>query len=269
VSARILTRALVVALALASPATFGQSQSTPAESPSAGTTAAMSTEDAAKRRLDPTDFQSRFETRYEHQALHDGGSRTLLVPRLEYAFTNTLAVRLETPYLWNRAEGSPYDRGFGDMVLRLNWRALRGDGYALIVGPELSLDTGEKGIGFETTVFQPVLIGLIEAPAIKSVVFPYAQHFIDIAGKNEVNMSLFRTGLLTRWPNRVYTFFEPSLYVDWEHDSKTASTFELEVGRVMTKQLALWARPGVGFGGDKLPFVPDWNFEIGFRYFLD
>lgn len=267
--ARIPIRALAVALTLASTAAFGQDQSAAPASPSAPTAAAMTTEDAAKRRLDPTDFQSRFESRYEHQALHDGGTRALFVPRLEYAFTNTLALRLETPYLWNRVDGQPYDRGFGDMVLRLNWRALRGDGYALIVGPEVSLDTGEKGIGFETTVFQPVLIGIIEAPGIKSVIFPYAQHFIDIAGKSEVNMSLFRTGMLTRWPNRFYTFFEPSLYVDWEHDSKKASAFELEIGRVMTKHLAIWARPGVGFGGDKLPFVPDWNFEIGFRYFLD
>ncbi|MCC7547097.1 MAG: hypothetical protein IT532_04965 [Burkholderiales bacterium] len=229
----------------------------------------MSAEDAAKKRLDPTDFQSRFESRYEHQALHEGGTRTLFVPRLEYALSSTLALRLETPYLWNREDGRPYDRGFGDLVVRLNWRALRGDGYALVVGPELSLDTGEKGVGFDMTVFQPVVFGLIDMPSIQSVFFPSVQHFVDIAGKNDVNMSLFRTSLLTRLPNRFYTYFEPSLYVNWRDDNKTAAAFELEIGRVLTSKLAVWVRPGVGIGGNRIPFVPDWNLEIGFRYFLD
>ncbi len=269
-SVRFPTFALAAIIALASTAAAPQTQpAIDSAAQSAPSTAALSTDDAAKKRLDPTDFQSRFESRYEHQALHDGGTRALFVPRLEYAFTNALSLRLETPYLWNRAEGQPYDRGFGDMVVRVNWRAMRGDGYALIVGPEISLDTGEDGIGFDTTVFQPVVIGVIEAPAIKSVIFPYAQHFVDVAGKNDVNMSLFRMALLTRWPNRFYTFFEPSLYIDWEHGNKTAATLELELGRVMTKHLAIWARPGVGVGGSRLPFVPDWNIEVGFRYFLD
>lgn len=261
----VLAATLAFACAVATAQTQPSTASPPAQA--AGT---MSTEDAAKKRLDPTDFQSRFELRYEHQQLHeDGDTRALLVPRLEYAFTSTLALRLETPYLWNRLESQPYDRGMGDLVLRLNWRALRGDGYALIVGPEFSLDTGEAGIGFDMTVFQPVLIGLIDAPSIKSVFFPYVQHFVDVAGDNEVNMSLFRAGLLTRWPQRVYTFFEPSLYVDWRNDGNLAAAFELELGRVLTRQLAVWVRPGFGVGGNRLPFVPDWNFEVGFRYFFD
>ncbi|MBK8016617.1 MAG: hypothetical protein IPK20_07725 [Betaproteobacteria bacterium] len=32
------------------------------------------------KRLDPTDFRTRFETRVEHQETQDGGHRDLLVP---------------------------------------------------------------------------------------------------------------------------------------------------------------------------------------------
>ncbi len=270
--AKLSTFALLTKLACACAFVDAAAQSHPGSasqeqaSPSADT---VSTAEAVKKRLDPTDFQTRLEARYEHQALHDGGSRALFVPRLEYAFTNTLALRLETPYLWNRADGQPYDRGFGDMTARLNWRALRKPGFALVIGPEFSLDTGEKGIGFDMTVFQPVVFAAVDVPSLDSVFFPYAQHFVDVAGDNDVNMSLFRTSLLTRWPNRFYTFFEPSLYVNWRDDDKTAATFELEVGRVMTRHLALWVRPGGGVGGNRLAFVPDWNIEVGFRYFLD
>ena len=269
-SAKLSTFALLAALVCTCAQTAAQNQAAPAsQDPAAPSTEAMSAADAVKKRLDPTDFQTRVESRYEHQALHDGGSRAVFVPRLEYAFTNTLALRIETPYVWNRADGQPYDRGFGDVTARLNWRALRKPGFALVIGPEISFDTGEEGLGADMTIFQPVVFAAVDLPSFNSVFFPFAQHFVDIAGDNDVNMSLFRTALLTRWPNRFYTFFEPSLYVNWRDDNKTASSFELEVGRVMTRHLALWVRPGVGFGGNRLPFVPDWNIEVGFRYFLD
>lgn len=221
------------------------------------------------RRLDPADFKSRIELRYEHQNLHDGGSRGLLVPRYEYAFSKTLAARIEVPYVWNRPDGAGSDRGLGDVILRLNYRALRGDGYALVLAPELSLDTADEGLGINATVFQPVAFASIDMPQISSVLFPYAQQFIDIAGKNDVSISLLRLGLLSRLPQRFYTFVEPSFYVDWERDQRTGFTLELEIGRLLSKNLAIWGRPGVGTGGKHLPYVYAWNFEIGFRYFLD
>jgi len=225
--------------------------------------------EAVKKRLDPTDFQSRFETRIEHQNLHDGGSRSLIVPRFEYAFSQTLALRVETPYVWSHPDGTDSDRGLGDIVVRLNYRALRGEGYALVLGPELSLDTADEGLGFNATVFQPVAFAAIDLPKYKAVLFPYAQQFVDIAGENDVNITLLRMALLKRLPNRFYSFFEPSYYIDWERDGRTGATFELELGRVMTNKLAIWARPGVGTGSNRLPYVYDWNVEVGFRYFLD
>ena len=125
-------------------------------------------------------------------------------------------------------------------------------------------------VGLEKWVFQPVVFASVDMAKLNSVLFPFAQHFISFAGadnRSDINMTLLRTGVATRWPNRFYTYFEPSLYIDWEHDSQQGYTFELEFGRLVTNKLALWVRPGVG-GGD-IPWIYNWNFEVGFRYFLD
>jgi hypothetical protein len=266
VSGTLRAALIASSLLLCAASSLAQSGTT---SEAASAAASTPSNDAVKKRLDPTDFQSRFETRVEHQNLRDGASRNLIVPRLEYAFSKTLALRVETPYVWSHPDGTDSDRGLGDIVVRLNYRALRGEGYAVVLGPELALDTADEGLGFNATVFQPVAFVAIDLPKYKAVLFPYAQQFVDIAGENDVNVTLLRMGLLKRLPNRFYSFFEPSYYIDWERDGRTGTTFELEVGRVMTNKLAIWARPGVGTGSNRLPYVYDWNFEVGFRYFLD
>jgi hypothetical protein len=255
-----------VAAALCAPAlaqTDTQNAPTPA-SPSESVT----------KRLDPTDFKTRVETRLEYQSLENGGSRTFLVPRFEYAFSKKFSARIDVPYFWNNADPSlPGDQGLSDITVRLNWRAARGEGYAVVVGPEFLLNTAEDPrLGLGKTVFQPVVFASIDVPQYKSVLFPFVQQFWSIAGdpdRNDINVTLLRLGLATRWPDRYYSFVEPSLYIDWERDAKTGFTLELEVGRLVTNRLSLWARPGVGVWNNELPQIYDWNFEVGFRYFLD
>ena len=46
-------------------------------------------------------------------------------------------------------------------------------------------------------------------------------------------------------------------------------TLELELGRLLTRHWAVWARPGVGVVKNGLPQVYDWNFEVGVRYLFD
>jgi hypothetical protein len=160
-----------------------------------------------------------------------------------------------------------------DITVRLNWRAARGEGYAVVVAPEFLLNTAEDPrLGLGKTVFQPVAFASIDVPQYKSVLFPFVQQFWSIAGdpdRNDINVTLLRLGLATRWPDRYYSFVEPSLYIDWQRDGKTGFTLELEMGRLVTNRLSLWARPGVGVWNNALPQIYDWNFEVGFRYFLD
>ena len=231
--------------------------------------------ESVTKRLDPTDFKTKFETRLEYQSVRSGGSRTFLVPRFEYAFNKQVAARIDVPYVWNNAtpQGVPSEQGLGDVVLRVNYRALRGPGYALVVGPEFVLNTAaDPRLGFGKTLFAPVVFASIAIPDYKSVLFPFVQQTWSIAGdpdRNDINVTLLRLGVATRWPDRYYSFLEPSLYIDWERDGKTGFTLELEVGRLVNNRLSLWARPGVGVWNNNLPQIYNWNFEVGLRYFLD
>lgn len=231
--------------------------------------------ESVTKRLDPTDFKTKFETRLEYQSIEGGGSRTFLVPRYEYAFSKQIAARIDVPYLWSDPDqpGVPNQQGLSDIVLRVNYRALRGPGYAVVIAPELVLNTAsEPRLGTGKTLFSPVVFASIELPQVKSVLFPFVQQTWSIAGdpdRNDINFTLLRAGVATRWPNRYYTFVEPSLYIDWERGGNTGFTLELEVGRLLNNNLSVWARPGVGVWSNNLPNIYNWNFEVGFRYFLD
>lgn len=237
-------------------------------------TAAQPAETVTKR-LDPTDFKSRLETRYEYQEPRTGGDRQFLVPRYEYAFSKAFALRIEVPYVANHSPqpGVEDQSGMGDILLRPALRLHRGEGFAVVAAAEITFDTAsDDRLGTGKNVVAPLVFASFDAPRLNSVVFPFAQQYLSVSGdddRTDVNTSLLRLGVLTRWPNRFYSFLEPSLYVDWERDQNTGATLELEIGRLLNRQLAIWARPGVGLWGDKLPYLYDWNFEVGFRYFLD
>ena len=231
--------------------------------------------DSVTKRLDPTDFKSRFETRYEYQSLQNGGTRQLLVPRYEHAFSQALSLRLDLPYVVydSPSPGVADEHGLGDVMLRPAWRALRGQSYGLVLAAEIYFDTAsEPSLGTGKNVVAPLAFVSLDMPRWSSVVFPLVQQFVSVSGdadRQDVNTTLLRLGVLSRWPNRFYTFLEPSLYLDWERNEDAGFTLELEIGRLLNRQLAIWARPGVGVWGDDFPLVYNWNFEIGFRYFLD
>jgi hypothetical protein len=231
--------------------------------------------ESVTKRLDPTDFKSRVETRYEYQSLQNGGTRQLLVPRYEHAFSKALSLRFDVPYVayGPPTPGSGDERGLGDVMIRPAWRALRGEGYGLVLAAEIYFDTAsEPHLGTGKNVVAPLGFISLDAPRLSSVVFPFVQQFVSVSGdadRADINTTLLRLGVLSRWPNRFYTFLEPSLYIDWKRDADTGFTLELEIGRLLNRQLAIWARPGVGVWGDDFPLTYNWNFEVGFRYFLD
>ena len=224
-----------------------------------------------KRLTDPTDFRSRTELRNEYQSLQNGGSRNLTVGRFDYALSNSFLLRGDVPYVTvdPHAPGSSSESGLGDISVRAQWRALRKPEYALVVAAEVVLDTAQEPLlGTGGYVFQPLAFVSVDLPKYHSVVFPYVQQFWSFGGSTdrEINTTLLRSGLLTRWPKRTYTFVEPSLYVDWVQDGRTGFTLEAELGRFFTKSLGLYLRPGVGLWGDNVPPVYNWNFEVGLRY---
>jgi hypothetical protein len=220
----------------------------------------------------PTDFRTRFEMRGEHQDLEGDAYRNLLVPRLEYAVSTSVAFRFETPYVFSDSGGpSPdQDSGHGDLLVRGAWRATQSEGFALFLGAELFFDTASSDrLGQGKNIVSPLVYAAINMPKYDSVFFPNVQHYSSVSGddnRSDVSQTVLKPNVLTRWPNKVYTFLEPAFLIDWERDSKVGLTVELEVGKIVSQNIAVWGRPGVGVIKNDLPQIYNWNMEVGLRY---
>ena len=221
----------------------------------------------------PTDFRSRIEIRNEYQDLKGDGYRNIVVSRFEYAVSSSVALRLETPYVTYDPGGSGGERvsGQGDLLTRAAWRAIQRNGFSLIMATDVIFDTADdERLGFGKTIVAPQLYAAIDLPRYNSVFFPNIQHYFSVAGnarRGDVSFTTLKPNLLTRWPNGIYTFLEPQFTVDWERDAKVGLTVELELGKLLSKNIAAWVRPGVGvINKYELPQVYEWNLEVGIRY---
>jgi len=220
----------------------------------------------------PTDFRTRAEVRNEYQDLEGDGYRNLTIPRFEYAVAPALALRLEMPYV-TFDPGADGERvsGQGDLLTRVAWRAIQREGFALVAVTEVYFDTADDDrLGSGKTIVAPLLYAAIDLPAHDSVFFPNIQHYFSVAGDSaraDVSITTVKPNLLSRWPNKVYTFLEPQFTIDWERDAKMGLTVELEVGKILSPNIAAWLRPGVGvINVNEMGQVYEWNFEVGMRY---
>lgn len=227
------------------------------------------TDTVIQKKLDPTDFRSRLEFRNEYQRTRVDGSRNLVLPRLDWAYSKELAFRLEIPFVSDTPANGRGTSGIGDLLVRGVYRVARGDGYAWVVGGEATLDTAQNALGADTNVVSGFTFFSLDMPDWKSVLFPYYQYAMDVGGGPDISQSTVRLSALTRWPDRYYTFIEPTVLIDHEHNWKVGGTLEVEVGRFVSSDVALWIRPGVGIREHALPQVYKWNLEVGFRYFLN
>lgn len=226
--------------------------------------------DVAKR-IDPTDFKHRFDLRSEYID-YGTASMTLLVPRVEYAFSNSLALRAELPVSRYDAGSSDPASGIGNLLTRLAWRATRSEGYAMVVGSELILDTASNAaLGSGKNVIAPFAFWALDLPAMKSVFFPYVQHGRSVSGdssRQDVHYTNLRTSLLTRWPARTYSFIEVNYWFDHERSNRYSSNVKAEVGKFVSPKTGFYLRPGTGMSGTNERLGMKWSMEIGMRHFF-
>jgi len=227
---------------------------------------------AATARGDSLDFRMRGEVRNEYVDYQRGGGANMIVPRLDYAVTPVFSLRVEAPVVTSGPElaGESNQSGFGDLLFRASYRAVRSNGYAAVVGTELILDSASKdSLGYGKEVLAPLAYASIDLPRYRSVLFPFIQYYFTIGGDDsrpDVHYTSLKAALLTRWPDRFYTVVEPQLVVDHERADRVGVTLETELGRFIDRRLAIWGRPGIGIHGDDLPQVYNWNLKVGFRY---
>ena len=91
--------------------------------------------------------------------------------------------------------------------------------FALILVTEVFFDTADDPrLGQGKTIVAPLVYAAIDLPKHDSVFFPNFQHYFSVAGdedRPDVNATVLKPNLLTRWPNKVYTFLEPQFTIDW------------------------------------------------------
>ncbi len=260
--------ALVLALALTPGA---RAEESVIKVPPAEARPADANMDVAKR-IDPTDFKNRFDLRSEYIDYGTASSYTV-TPRGEYAFSNALALRVELPVArYDTGTGTATDQGIGNLLTRLAWRAVRGEGYAMVTGSELILNTAsEANLGNGKNVVAPFAFWSIDIPAAKSVFFPYIQHGRSYSGETSreaVHYTNLRTSLLTRWPSKVYSFVEVSFWFDHERSNSYSSNIKAEVGRFFTPKTGFYIRPGTGMSGTDNRLGVKSTMEIGMRHFF-
>ncbi len=227
--------------------------------------------DVAKR-IDPTDFKHRFDLRGEY--IDYGTVSTYTVtPRGEYAFTNSVGLRVELPVVrYDAGTGSTPDQGIGNLLTRLAWRAVRGEGYAMVVGSELIFNTASDAtLGNGKNVIAPLVFWSIDIPQAKSVFFPFVQYGRSFSGETSreaVHYTNLRTSILTRWPSKVYSFVEVSYWFDHERSNSYSSNIKAEVGRFFTPKTGFYIRPGTGLSGTDNRLGVKSTMEIGMRHFF-
>lgn len=226
----------------------------------------------ALARADALDFRMRAELRDEYVDFQQGGGANMIVPRLDYAVSPAFSLRVEAPVVTSGPDlaGQSNQAGFGDLLFRGSYRAIRGTGYAAVVGAEVIFDTAsEASLGYGKDVLAPLAYASIEIPRFRSVLFPFIQHYFTVGGDDsrpDVNYTSVKAAVLNRWQGRYYSVVEPQLVVDHERSDRVGMTLEAEGGRFLTRQMTVWARPGLGLFGDDLPQVYNWNLKVGVRY---
>jgi hypothetical protein len=231
--------------------------------------------DEVTNRISPTRFRSRFAIRNEYQDEQRGGYTNFLVPRVAYAFSPELALRVEIPFVAVDPDAPGRDRktGFGNLSTRLSWRMADRDAYALVIGGELILDTAtDDALGSGKNVVSPFAFASIRMPELRSFLFPYVQYYTSVSGDDarpDVHYTLLRSALLTIWGDGFYSVVDPHLYLNHGQDGEAGMNLEVEAGRFLNPQTMLYLRPGVGVFGDNVPQIYNWNFEVGLRYFFN
>ena len=224
--------------------------------------------------LSPPRIKRRFFIRNEFRQRKDGTYINITEPLYDLPLTDKLGLRIQVPYVINNPPDAPSVNGLGDITTVFFYRYLRSGGGSYF----LSLDTrwntaANPKTGVGNTLVAPGWFATINLPKYDTLLFPAVQSFVSVDkddDREEINYTVFKLRFLTKLENRYYTFVEPLIYFDHEDDEyDSTGTLEVEVGRFANKQTMIYARPGVGLWGNTgSPYLFEWNFEIGYRYFF-
>ena len=228
----------------------------------------------SQRKVDPSDFVTRFELKNQYIDKQGGGYKNLFVPRFEYAVSQYHALRVEIPLVTQQpfAAGRDVDFGIGDLSLKSSWRVHKGKGIKVVSGLGITLDTAaEYVLGSGKDVLKPFIFASIRMSQLGAIFIPYLQHNVSVSGKedsSDVSNTFFKPMVFKILSGRKYIFLEPTVYVNHEISDKVGVTFQGEIGKLMGKPTMVYIKPGFGLHGTDVPQVSNWSFTIGMRHFF-
>jgi hypothetical protein len=172
--------------------------------------------------------------------------------------------------VYSKPEGDASTTGYGDVRVQLGWNAFDDREFRMFFAGGVILDTAaedETGTGRDQVV--AMIAGSGSIPEITSRLYETFEHFVSFAGDENrpgIALSKLDIHLMTEWANQFWTQTGGTFLVDWKGGEHTGLTFDVEIGRTISSNAALWVRPGVGVWGDDVPGVYDWNIVAGVRW---
>ncbi|SCY45700.1 hypothetical protein [Desulfoluna spongiiphila] len=135
--------------------------------------------------------------------------------------------------------------------------------YRLALGFDWIVDLGDldKGIGTGSDQIGPfggVALGFEGG----TMLIPLVQQYLSYSGE-DVNTTAFRVITLKPLPKQMWIKLDAKVPVDWENDEAIPANAELQLGKHINKNIALYLDGLVGIGGDK-PY--DWGVGTGLRF---
>ena len=125
------------------------------------------------------------------------------------------------------------------------------------------MDLGDrnKGIGSGADQIAPfggVALGLQGG----TILIPLVQQFLSYSGE-DVNTTAFRLIALKPLPEQMWIKLDAKVSIDWENDQAVPANAELQLGKNINRNLALYVDGLVGIGCDR-PY--DWGVGTGLRF---
>ena len=174
-------------------------------------------------------------------------------------------VKYEAHY-WRLESDDQRASGWESFTLKGIWFPKEGRrggwGYRLALGLDWVLDGGnsEDGIGTGSDLLGP-FAGIALAPRQGTTIIPLVQHFQNYSG-DPFSTTAARLIVMQVLPERWWLKLDGVLPVDWEKDREIPATVELQLGRSLSRSVALFGNAHAGVGADR-PY--DYGFGFGIR----
>ncbi|PSL14531.1 hypothetical protein [Shimia abyssi] len=136
--------------------------------------------------------------------------------------------------------------------------------YKTTVGVELILDLGEasKGTSAGADQIAPLFGAAFTNSATRLTLIPLFQHFVSYNGSTDISQSSARLIAIKPFGDANWLKLDAKIPYDWENNLWPA-TAEIQVGRNLSKKIALYGDVLIGIGADR-PY--DYGLGVGLRF---